>query len=352
MADILPSVHGAVMRGTTPTFIYDFDFDLTELTALRLYFMQGSKVIFTKDADACEVDDSQLYVPLSQEDTYKLSAKKRLEVRCRFKRNDSPVVGTVTLFYDVLDSGKPEEALIPYVLPEYIRIVVPPNKTAYVEGFNIDLTGIVVKAYTADDEEWSGFPSGIIPIEQLATVPTIAQPIDPYGRTQTITVQWERPQDQRVLEDTYDIMVCGENPQPAQETPTAINSWITVSEALAYCLKVHKQLGGGYDFEAIYDIQDAVDFINQYDNCPCYISVGYEYGWNVLLIYVFKPVEVGEPWPATSKDVVTLSYTAGGSTVSISEATNQYVNSSSYYSFKTAAYGSRAVLFGTVNSSC
>lgn len=168
MIDVLPSIEGLIMRGTTPIFIFDFDFSILELSSIRICFMQGNKTVFVKDEDDIVTDSGAVEVKLSQEETYKLSAKKRLEVRFRFKRNNSPVVGAISKFYDVLDSGKPEEALVP-ITPEYIRITTLPDKLSYADGESIDITGIVVKAYYSDESEW-----GIVPNDELIISPTVA----------------------------------------------------------------------------------------------------------------------------------------------------------------------------------
>lgn len=169
MNDILPSIKTAVMRGTTPTLLFDIGFDVSELTAFELYFMQGNKRMFTKDKSDCMYLESEVSVMLSQADTYKLSSKKRLEVRCRFKRNNSPIVGTLTKVYDVLDIGKPEEILDTLGYPTHIRIFQEPTKLNYINGETLDYSGIVVKAYRQDGELFRNqdYPDGIIQFSEL-----------------------------------------------------------------------------------------------------------------------------------------------------------------------------------------
>lgn len=56
--------------------------------------------------------------------------------------------------------------------PVSIQITVPPDKLIYQDGEDIDLTGIVVRAFKANGNLWGGFPHGIIPIDQLTYEPT------------------------------------------------------------------------------------------------------------------------------------------------------------------------------------
>jgi hypothetical protein len=175
MNDYLPSILGAVMRGTTPTIVYDLGFDVSEVSSLILYFMQGNKVRFTKSLADCDAEDGLIYTTLTQNDTYKLSAKKRLEVRCRFKRNNYPVVGVLSSFYDVYDTGKPEEIIIGG-LPAYIRITTLPSDLEYAEGEPVSIDGIVVKAYYGDGTEW-----GIVPFDELLFEPSTATALPAKG---------------------------------------------------------------------------------------------------------------------------------------------------------------------------
>ena len=58
--------------------------------------------------------------------------------------------------------------------PVRIEITVLPDKLNYQSGEEIDLTGIVVRAFKANGNLWGGFPHGIIPIEQLGYEPKVA----------------------------------------------------------------------------------------------------------------------------------------------------------------------------------
>lgn len=60
-------------------------------------------------------------------------------------------------------------------LPSSIRVITPPSKEFYSDGESIDLTGIVVRAYTENGALWTDadHPNGVLPIEELSTNPTV-----------------------------------------------------------------------------------------------------------------------------------------------------------------------------------
>ena len=67
--------------------------------------------------------------------------------------------------------------LVTTKLPSSIRIETAPAKTAYADGESIDLTWIVVKAYTENGVLWTDadHPNGVIPIEELSASPSAVQ---------------------------------------------------------------------------------------------------------------------------------------------------------------------------------
>lgn len=93
------------------------------------------------------------------------------------------------------------------LLPDSIRIKTPPTKDSYQSGEGISLAGAVIKAYSGsdlwDDED---YPSGIVPIEELAAEPLYAT----GSGIVNVTIIWSRPEDGEDLTATYEIAVIGE----------------------------------------------------------------------------------------------------------------------------------------------
>ena len=85
--------------------------------------------------------------------------------------------------------------LVRHSLPTRIAVVTPPTKTNYEAGEDIDITGMVAKAYFSDDSEYGT-------VYQLSIEPTKA--IDT-----TITVKWNRDGDKQLLTTTFNITIGG-----------------------------------------------------------------------------------------------------------------------------------------------
>lgn len=91
------------------------------------------------------------------------------------------------------------------LLPDNIRIITEPTKKTYEAGEQIDLTGAVVKAYSLNDVwEASGYSGGRIPVAEL-----IAKPSEAIEGVTTISITWNRPDDNAELSDDYTITIGG-----------------------------------------------------------------------------------------------------------------------------------------------
>lgn len=99
-----------MIRGTTPTIILKFPFEVASITQIRVYFMQGNDTVLTKEETDCVFDDDTVSITLTEAETFMFSPKKRCEIKCRFATG-GVVGGTISKFVDVYDTGDPEEIL-------------------------------------------------------------------------------------------------------------------------------------------------------------------------------------------------------------------------------------------------
>ena len=92
------------------------------------------------------------------------------------------------------------------VLPSSIVITTNPTKISYDDGETISKSGMIVKAYKADGNLWeaAGYTGGVIPNNELTLDPTNA---DASQSSQTIYVNWNRPEDNKELTDTFNISI-------------------------------------------------------------------------------------------------------------------------------------------------
>ena len=101
-----------MIRGTTVPVKLKFPEEINDIEKIRVYFMQGSETIVTKEEDDCTIEGNIVTTELSQEETYDLTSKKRLQVTCRFMTSDGSVGGSKPVYFDVYDSGGEEEILV------------------------------------------------------------------------------------------------------------------------------------------------------------------------------------------------------------------------------------------------
>ena len=100
-----------MIRGTTVPIQLKFPSDITDIEKIRIYFNQGSETVLTKDEDDCTISSNIVTTELSQEETYKLTAKKRLQISCRAMLSNDSVIGSRPVFFDVYDTGGAAEVL-------------------------------------------------------------------------------------------------------------------------------------------------------------------------------------------------------------------------------------------------
>lgn len=79
-----------MIRGTTPTHIFETDVDLRDFRIYISYKQRGS-VIVEKTNEDCEITATQVSVKLSQEDTLKfnIDAPVRIQIRAVVENGDA-----------------------------------------------------------------------------------------------------------------------------------------------------------------------------------------------------------------------------------------------------------------------
>ena len=100
-----------MIRGTTPMVVYNMPFEVSLIEKIRIYFLQGNDTLITKTEEDCAFDGTQVALQLSEEETYLLSSKKRLETKARYKLKNGTVGGTLPKFVDVYETGGEVEIL-------------------------------------------------------------------------------------------------------------------------------------------------------------------------------------------------------------------------------------------------
>lgn len=74
-----------MIRGTTPTLIFELPFEVAVLSQAWITLSQNNNEVLTKELSDCEADGNTLTVRLTQEDTLKLQGNTytQMQIRCK-----------------------------------------------------------------------------------------------------------------------------------------------------------------------------------------------------------------------------------------------------------------------------
>ena len=83
-------------RGTTPTLNFTLPFSVDLIEALSVAFAQNNELVFDKsiEDDGCTLEEKNITIKLTQEDTLKLSAKKNTEIQIRIRTIDGEALAS------------------------------------------------------------------------------------------------------------------------------------------------------------------------------------------------------------------------------------------------------------------
>lgn len=83
-----------MIRGTTPTHIFEIPFDSSLLKRVQITYTQAGQNLVVKNIEDCVLDGCSITVKLTQEETFKFSHKKNVEVQIRVLTNDDTAMAT------------------------------------------------------------------------------------------------------------------------------------------------------------------------------------------------------------------------------------------------------------------
>lgn len=83
-----------MIRGTTPTHIFNLPFSADLVAAARVIYKQGQKEILRKETEDFTKDGKSLRTTLTQEDTLLFDCKLNVKIQLRVKTTDGAVLAT------------------------------------------------------------------------------------------------------------------------------------------------------------------------------------------------------------------------------------------------------------------
>lgn len=90
-----------MIRGTTPTHIFEIPIDSSLLKQVQITYAQGGINLLVKTIEDCVLDGNSISVTLSQEETLMFSHKKDVEVQIRVLTKDGTAMATTVRQVDV-----------------------------------------------------------------------------------------------------------------------------------------------------------------------------------------------------------------------------------------------------------
>ncbi len=72
-----------MIKGTTPTHIFEVDFDTDLIQEIKITYSQHENVLVEKRTDDCEITEGKIVTKLTQEETFKFDNTKYAYVQIR-----------------------------------------------------------------------------------------------------------------------------------------------------------------------------------------------------------------------------------------------------------------------------
>ncbi len=81
--------------GTTPTHIFNVPLLALEIAEVRILYSQNDILLVTKTTTDCTIQDNQISVTLTQEDTFLFNAKEPVEIQIRVLTPSGDVLNSI-----------------------------------------------------------------------------------------------------------------------------------------------------------------------------------------------------------------------------------------------------------------
>ena len=98
-----------IYRGTTPKLTFPLPFDINLIDKVYITFFQKDRQAIEKDLTVCEIEENNLVLKLSQQDTLKLVSKTPLQIQIRALLTDGSAIASKVIEKNVQDVLKDGE---------------------------------------------------------------------------------------------------------------------------------------------------------------------------------------------------------------------------------------------------
>ena len=90
-----------MIRGTTPTHIFNIPFDVAAIDELKITYAQWGNIVITKNKSDCTLEGTTIKTSFTQEETFKFSSDKPVEIQVRILTVDGEALASIIQKVDV-----------------------------------------------------------------------------------------------------------------------------------------------------------------------------------------------------------------------------------------------------------
>lgn len=90
-----------MIRGTTPTHVFNLPFESSLISSARVIYKQGTKEILRKETEAFEMEGNTIRVTLTQEETFLFDCKGSVKLQLRVLTKAGKSLSTRTIIVSV-----------------------------------------------------------------------------------------------------------------------------------------------------------------------------------------------------------------------------------------------------------
>lgn len=90
-----------MVKGTTPTHIFELPFDSSSVSKVKIVYTQNNKVILTKRNEDVTFDGNYISLKLTQEETFLFDHSRSVQIQVRVLDNDNVALASTIMSVSV-----------------------------------------------------------------------------------------------------------------------------------------------------------------------------------------------------------------------------------------------------------
>ena len=83
-----------MIQGTTPTHTFTLPFDVSMIDKVRIIYAQNDTPVVTKNTEDCKLEGNDVFVVLTQEDTFAFDHNEHVEIQIRLLTTEGKAIAS------------------------------------------------------------------------------------------------------------------------------------------------------------------------------------------------------------------------------------------------------------------